>query len=77
MSTNTKKSNKKTSPKRTSATAARKSPRRSVKKKTRSAALTVNTDYARVALVLLALNVLFTGYVVTKLTSLVAPMNLP
>tara|TARA_Y100000114_G_C11760592_1_gene329369 strand:+ start:3236 stop:3421 length:186 start_codon:yes stop_codon:yes gene_type:complete len=47
---------------------------RSVKKKTRSAStpLTVNTNYARVALVLLALNVLFTGYVIAKLSNIMS-----
>ena len=74
MSTNTKKSNKKTTPNRSPA---KKRASRSVKKKTRGGALTVNTDYARVALVLLALNVLFTGYVVAKLTNLVSPVTLP
>ena len=29
----------------------------------------VNTTYARIVLILLAVNLLFTGYVVTKLTS--------
>ena len=36
-----------------------------------SKAFTVNTPYARVALGLLALNVLFTGYVILKLTNLI------
>jgi hypothetical protein len=66
MSTNTKKSN----------TPSRKTPvkKRSVKKKSAkrkagvlSSPFTVNTVYARVALVLLALNLLFMGYVVVKL----------
>jgi len=35
-----------------------------------SRALTVNTNYARAALLLLALNVLFTGYAIAKLVSL-------
>ena len=74
MSTSTKKSNKKTSPQRATA---RRRPSRSVKRKSRATALTVNTSYARVALVLLALNVLFTGYVVAKLTSVFAPVTLP
>ena len=64
MSTNTK---KKTTPRK-------RSQSRSVKKKTgASRALTVNTTYARIALVLLALNVAFTGYVIMKLMSSVTP----
>jgi hypothetical protein len=44
---------------------------RAVKTKTRSATgLTVDTKYARIALLLLALNFLFTGYVVAKLALL-------
>lgn len=63
MSTNTKKSN---TPK----------PKRAVKRKSAkrkmgvlSSSLTVNTTYARVALVLLALNLLFMGYVLAKLST--------
>jgi hypothetical protein len=64
MSTSTK---KKTTPRR-------RSQSRSVKKKTgASRALTVNTTYARIALVLLALNVAFTGYVIMKLMASVTP----
>ncbi len=56
------------------ATSRRRSQSRSVKKKTgASRALTVNTTYARIALVLLALNVAFTGYVIMKLMSSVTP----
>ena len=71
MSTNTKKSSRRTPSRKTSS--------RGVKRKTRTAStpLTVNTNYARVALVLLALNVLFTGYVVAKLTNMFAPVTLP
>ena len=75
MSTNTKRSNKKNTTKRTPAK--RSSSRKVVKKKTRPTALTVNTNYARVALVLLALNVLFTGYVLAKWTSVFTPVTLP
>ena len=64
MSTSTK---KKTTPRK-------RSQSRSVKKKTgTSRALTVNTTYARIALVLLALNVGFTGYVIMKLMASVTP----
>jgi len=64
MSTSTK---KKTTPRK-------RSQSRSVKKKTgASRALTVNTTYARIALVLLALNVAFTGYVIMKLMASVTP----
>lgn len=47
---------------------------RSAKTKARSTGLSVNTNYARVALILLALNILFTGYVVARLSTMtVAP----
>ena len=67
MSTST---NKKTTPRRKTS-----SRSRTAKKKTSSPsrALTVNTTYDRIALVLLALNVLFTGYAIVKLTTLAMP----
>lgn len=67
MSTSTKK--KTTSRKKTP------SRSRTAKKKTSSPsrALTVNTTYARIALVLLALNVLFTGYAIARLSTLALP----
>lgn len=57
-------------------TNSKKSKRTSNRAKTKTAsraskAFTVNTNYARVALGLLALNVLFTGYVILKLTNLI------
>jgi hypothetical protein len=69
MSTNTK---KKATPRKR--TPSKRSSSRSVKKKTgtMSKSLTVNTTYARIALVLLALNVLFTGYAIAKIA-----MSLP
>ena len=67
MSTSTK---KKTTPRRKTS-----SRSKSVKKKTSSSsrALTVNTTYARIALVLLALNVLFTGYAIARLSTIAVP----
>ena len=38
-----------------------------------SRALTVNTNYARAALLLLALNILFTGYAIARLVTLSTP----
>jgi len=43
---------------------------RSAKTKARATGLSVNTNYARVALILLALNILFTGYVVARLSTM-------
>ena len=67
MSTNTKKSNThgpKTPVKRKIA------KKKSIKRKSGvlSSSLTVDTGYARIALLLLALNLLFIGYVVAKLS---------
>lgn len=67
MSTSTK---KKSAPRKKTS-----SRSKTVKRKTSSSpgALTVNTTYARIALVLLALNVLFTGYAISKLSTLALP----
>lgn len=67
MSTNTKKSNARGSK---ASSTKRSTRKKSVKRKVGvlSSSLTVNTNYARVALVLLALNVLFMGYVLVKLS---------
>jgi hypothetical protein len=68
MSTNTKKSNTR-SPR--NSTKKKSVKKKRVKRKTGvlSSSLTVNTTYARVALVLLALNLLFMGYVLAKLST--------